>query len=987
MRIDLLGAVAVRYDDGAAATPSAPKRRALLAALAVRLGRLTPTEQLIELVWDGSPPPTARAALQGHIAELRRLLDGRLELATRGAGYLLAGDPDQVDALRFERLCREAGLLLPDPAAPAAARAAARAAADPVAAAPPAGSEPDPALPLLRAALDLWRGPALTDCGSALLRERTAPRLTDLRLRALDRLADGLRRRGRGAELIAELTEAVPAHPTHEQLAVHLLACLDQAGRGAEALEWYDRVAAQLPAAPGPALRAARDRLARTPSPVPGGAVAYADDASSPRTATPSGARAAVAPPRHLTPAQLPRANRRFVGRTGELDHLDGAIAAGRENRPILVTGPAGVGKTSLVQHWAHRVAHRFPDGQLYADLRGFDETEPREAAEVLACFLAALGVAESAMPSTLEDRSRRYRALLSGRRLLVVLDNARSYEQLSPLLPDPPADDAAPDGGPVTVITSRSRLGDLLVQEGAAPLSLDVLTPAEALELLARVLDPARVAAEPQAAAELAERCDRLPLALRLAAARLATRPGWALRDLVTEISDEQARLASLSCAGRGSLGVAATLNLTCRALPAAAVQLFTLLGLHPGAVIDAHTAAVLADVPPVEVRGVLAQLDAAHLIEETAPGLFARHDLVRLYGAQLAAELTCDERLAAMDRMIDHYLAATAAACAGLNTHSVLPTGTPAAAGTAMSAGTPAPAGSAASAVASPSTITSPSTASLPPLATPGQAVDWFRREERAVRGVVLCAEHYERSAAAWQLAHQAGVLYYNANHGRPEWRSTAEAGLRAARACADPAALVRMHADLAVVLIDQREFRAASDHLDQAIALADELGDPVLRHQCRTRLANGLVRAGRQASAIPLMTDIVDRARELTDDRLLAQALNNLANALVIAGTPELALPHADEAVRILTARPEDPKLPLAAHTRAEVLHALGRHNAALAAARHALALGRAQGNLRIESQAHALLATLLHALSRTAEALAEERLADTLPPDAG
>ncbi|WP_224285329.1 BTAD domain-containing putative transcriptional regulator, partial [Streptomyces sp. LS1784] len=191
MHIDLLGPVVVRREDGTAVTPSAPKRRALLSALAVQLNRTVATEELIELVWEGCAPPTARAALQGHVAALRQLLDGPgLELGTRGSGYLLAGEPDRVDVLRFGRLCEQAGVLLPEPATPTE------------------GVSPDPALPLLRAALDLWRGPALADCGSALLRERMLPYLTDLRLRALERLADGLLRAGRGGELAAELAEA-----------------------------------------------------------------------------------------------------------------------------------------------------------------------------------------------------------------------------------------------------------------------------------------------------------------------------------------------------------------------------------------------------------------------------------------------------------------------------------------------------------------------------------------------------------------------------------------------------------------------------------------------------------------------------------------------------------------------------------------------------------------------------------------------------------
>ncbi|MFE9429254.1 BTAD domain-containing putative transcriptional regulator [Kitasatospora sp. NPDC006697] len=875
MRINLLGPITVQTDCGAAVTPSAPKRRALLSALALETGRLVPTHQLLDTVWEGSPPPTARAALHGHIAELRRLLDDRLTLTTRDTGYQLDGDPEQVDALRFERLC-------------AGARAADRG---------------EDALPLLRRALGLWRGPALADCGSSLLRDAVAPRFAELRLRALQQLGEQLCRAGRGAELVEELDAALAADPTREQLAAQLMDCLDQAGRRADALALHQatvrRLQTELGAAESPALKAARERLT---------------------------VRRSV--------SQLPRQNRRFAGRTAELARLDAATADPQpgqaERHPVLVTGPAGVGKTSLVLHWAHGAVDRFPDGRLHADLRGFDETEPRDPAEVLAGFLTALGVSEEQLPATLDERSRRYRDLLAGRRVLVVLDNARDYGQLAPLLP-------AAEDTPVTVITSRNRLGDLLVQAGAVPLPLDVLPPAEALELLRRALDPQRVDAEPVAAAEIADRCDHLPLALRLAAARLAARPDWTLGHLAEEISDEQSRLAALSTAGSGSLGIAATLNLTRRALGSDAGRFFGYLGLHPGAVIDPHAAAVLADVPPVEARMLLAQLDAAHLVEETAPGLFARHDLVRLYSAGLAAELSPAQREAAMERMLGHYLDATAAACAALNTRSVLP-----------ERGAPPPGDT------------------LPALGTPGQAIDWFRREERAVRGLVVCAEQHGRPALAWQLAHQACVLYYNENRRCREWRTTAEAGLRAARGCGDTEALVRMHADLAVVQIEQGDFAAATAQLDRATALAGQLGDRMLLHQCRTRLANGLVRAGEHARAIPLMTGIVADARTVPDPRLLAQALNNLANALVVAGCPDQALEHATEAVRLLAGHPEDPRLIIATQTRAEALHALGRHHAALAAARHALTLGQAQGNPRIEALTRDFIATVRTAL---------------------
>ncbi|MFD8756191.1 BTAD domain-containing putative transcriptional regulator [Kitasatospora sp. NPDC059577] len=889
MHIDLLGPVVVRREDGTALTPSAPKRRALLCALAARLNQTVATEELIELVWEGSAPPTARAALQGHVAALRHLLDGPgLALDTRGAGYLLAGEPDRVDALRFARLCEEAGVLLPGPAAPDGPVAGERA-------------PEDPALPLLRAALDLWRGPALTDCGSVLLRERALPHLTDLRLRALERLAEGLLRVGRGGESAAELAAAADAHPSRQTLTARLVGCLEQAGRHAEARERYERAVARLAGPPGPELRRAGELFGARP-----------------------------APP-----------DRRFVGRGAELARLEEALPAARAGRPILVTGPAGAGKTALVRHWAAGLgAGHFPDGLLRADLRGFDPDGPREPAEVLGEFLTALGVAPEALPTSTAERSRRYRELVAGRRLAVLLDDAAGYEQLVPLLPDPPTADDGP--APVTVVTSRSRLHHLLVREGGIPLPLGALTFDDAAALLARTLGPDRVGDGPDAVgelAELAERCDRMPLALRLAAARLAARPDWSPGDLVRELADEETGLAALSGTGtstaRGPVGLTTALDRSYRTLAPAAARLFTLLGLHPGAVIDTDTAAALADLPPATTRTLLTGLDAVHLLEEATPGRYARRELVRRYAARLAADLSCDERFVALDRLIAHYLDVTADWTAE---------------GAAGGGG--------------------------------GRAAAWFRREESALRAVVVCAEQYGRSTGSWQLAHRIALFYETTGHDLAHWRAVVEAGLSAAHADGDEAAVARLGTDLAVLHVARAAHRTAAEHLDVAVAAADRAGDAVLRHRCRGRVAAALLRAGRYERALPMLTELVAAARAPATLHLLVPSLTGLADALVLAGDPGPALAHADEAVRAAATRSAGGEAVLATHSRARALHALGRRDAALSSARLAVALGRTVGDAVLEARSHGLLADLLCELGRGVEGAEARRRSEAL-----
>ncbi|MCU7825989.1 BTAD domain-containing putative transcriptional regulator [Kitasatospora sp. DSM 101779] len=881
MHIDLLGPVVVRRPDGAVVTPSALKRRALLCALAVNLNRTVSTGELIELVWDGAAPPTALAALQGHVAALRRLLDGPgFALETRGSGYLLAGDPERVDVLRFARLCEETAALPGEPVGPAAAAR---------------GGGP---VPLLRTALDLWRGPALADCGSVRLRERELPHLTGLRLDALERLAENLLRAGRGGEAVARLTEVADAHPSRRTLATMLVRCLQQDGRHLEARERFDRMPVRPAGPPG-----ARPRGTGTP-PV----------------------------------ARPPVPDRHFCGRSLELARLDEALPAARTGRPVLVTGPAGAGKTALVRYWAAQRAGHFPDGILDAALGGFGPAGPREPADVLGGFLTALGVAPDDLPASTAERSRRYRELVAGRRMVVLLDDAASREQILPLLPDPPppgAEGAGPT--PVAVVTSRSRLHRLLVHEGGVPVPLGALTHEDAVTLLAGAWGPDRAEDAP-GVAELIERCERLPLALRLAAARLAARPDWSASALADELADPEAGLTALSGAGSGPAaapaGLVAALDRTHRTLAPPAARLFALLGLHPGEVIDTGAAAALAGTPRTATRTLLAELDAVHLLDEAAPGRYTRRESVRRYAARYAAELGRDERSAALDRLIDHYLDVTAdwtAACAADG--------------------------------------------------GPASIRGAFEKEEGGLRALVLLGERNGPASGTWRLAHRTALLHEETDHDRSHWRTVAEAGLRAARAGNDDAAVARLGTDLAVLHTVRAAHHAAAVQLELAVAAADRAGDEVLRHDCRSRVAAALLRTGQHCRALPMLVHLVEAARTPPTAHLLVPALTGLADALVMAGEPGPALAHADEAVRAATTRSEDAAAVLALHSRARALHALGRREAAISSARLAVALGRTAGVPAAEKRANELLADLLGAIGRGLEGPVPPRRAAT------
>lgn len=589
------------------------KRRAVLALLSLEFGHSVSVERFFEMLWSDEPPTQAKAALQGHVAALRKVLAGTsFRLVTRAPGYLLTGDADQVDLLRFEALT---------------ARALAT------------GDDAESAV-LLQEALDQWTGTALADLPETELRRAFVERLDESRNQAVSAWAERQLRLGAGAVAVPVLEQQVRADSLREQPIALLIRCLHQAGRSAEALTTYHhtriRLDDELGVTPGPALR---DALAAV--------LAYEQDPVPPRP------QAAPTAPPGPAPADtglaLPRQSRGFVGRTVEsrwLDHECGPDRAGFGLAAVV--GPAGVGKSSTVIRWAHSVASGFPDGLLFIDLQGFAPDGPRDPAEVFGQLLRGLGVPEDAIPEDRAARTALYRDRTEGRRLLLILDNAGSADGIADLLPA--------GSSCATVVTSRNTLEGLVVTEGAAMLRLEALSCEDALSLLMRFLTPDRVRAEPEAAKRLIALCDRLPLALRIASAKLASRPGWTLAHLVEELEDEETRLPALDTYGLVSMRTA--LRLTYSRLPPKAGQLLGLLSAHPAAEVDAFSVAALLGTDVAAARHALDSLVAYHLVTESAPNRYSRHSLIRLFGVELLAGHGPEVRRAALVRLLDHYL-----------------------------------------------------------------------------------------------------------------------------------------------------------------------------------------------------------------------------------------------------------------------------------------------------------------------------------------
>ncbi|MEV7188900.1 AfsR/SARP family transcriptional regulator [Kitasatospora sp. NPDC093102] len=838
MRIRLLGPVELRAAQAGFATLAGAQRRAVLALLALRLGHVVSVDGFGELLWGDRPPASARSAVQGHVAALRKVLaDTPFELHTRASGYLLTGPAEEVDALRFEAL---------------AARAEEHA----------GRGDDTEAIALLEEALRLWRGEALADLPDTPVHATAVDQLKRSYTAAVLCWAELRLRGGSGAAAVAALEQNIRRDGLCEEPVALLMRCLHQAGRPADALGAYHqarlRLDRELGIRPGPVLQAALAEV-------------LADDpAGSPTEEPPAAPPAAEAD--LPAPQQLPRQAVELIGRDAELQWLDRACAPGRAtDGPALVVGPAGVGKSALVAAWAHRAAARFPDGRLYADLRGLDPAGPARPEVVLGRFLRALGVPETAVPADRAGRAALYRERTRGRRLLVVLDDAAGAGQLADLLPEGP--------GCAAVVTGRGSLEELVATDAAALLRLAPLPEDDARRLLEHLLTPERVRAEPQDVIELAGLCENLPLALRIAAARLAAHPDWTVSELVAELADESLRLTCLDA--DGATGISPQLRLTHRRISAEAAHLLTLLAVHPGREVDTLAAAALLGTDLAAAHRALGELAAHHLLTGTAPGRYHRTDLVRLFGADLLAAEPEPYRRHARERLLDYYQAALQH-CGGY-----LDPGQEDAAGQEDSA-------------------------TRPPYAVPAAAdirtaLDWFEAEEPAIRALV--GDAATDPDRAWRLALTAGSLYYGASR-FTDWLERADTGLAAAERCGDPAAVAFLHNCRAQALVALERWAESAEAARRAVAATESAHGPAAvsaRIRALATLALVTAMLGDAAEAGRLAASATALAVESGDRRRLVDALVHQGWVGLATGDPEGAQRRSREARELLPASP--------------------------------------------------------------------------------
>lgn len=916
------------------------QERCALAILLLQAGQPVSADRIAELIWADEPPRSPRDVVQTYLSRLRaafKAAGADLRLERRQHAYVLDVDPETVDVHRFERLVAQA-----------------RATADP-------GARGD----LLRSALALWRGPALADLGPGPVRERLGVRLDEARLHALDQrivadLADG-----RHGELLGELTELAARSPLDERLGGHLMLALYRSGRRTDALERFHLVRTRM-----------RDELGLDPG----------EELQRLNTSMIRGDPPRPAPAPSPPVAQLAAAIPDFTGRADLIGRLDALLPPGDAAALTVATiaGTGGVGKTALALWWAHRVAPRFPDGQLFVDLRGFGPGSPMRPIEALAGFLRALGVPADTIPVETDEAAALYRSRLAGRRILVLLDNAASADQVRPLLPG--------DRTCLVLITSRDQLPGLVATHGAHRLMLDLFSEDDALALLRHILGAARVAAEPEAGGRLAHRCGYLPLALRIAAAHLVQEPGLSIGDYVGTLV-EAGPLNALAIEDDPQIAVRAAFATSYARLSPAEQLVFRRLGLVPGTDVGVEAVAALAGLPAAEAGRLLGRLTATHLVEQRSPGRYTLHDLIRLYAAEQATLSDVDaDRAAAVARLLDWYLH-TADAAARLLYPDVLRLDLPAAAG-------PGAAG----------------------FAGHAEALAWLSAERPNLIAAIRHAAAHGPYPLAWLLTDTLRGYFWQSRH-TVDWLDAAHASLAAADREPDPqpSAALRLSLGAANYCLDRGA--QAIDHYTEAAKLSERagwtagqaasagnlgmvfqhlgrLGTAAEYHEQALALKRGNGRAvplanlggvyhdlGQLRRAAECYLEALDLHRQVGSRAGEAIALNNLGEVEYELGRFTEAEPHLVEALAL---QREVGKRYGEAETLchlAGVRHSLGRHAEALADAESALHLALAIGERRIEAAARVIVGTIQLKLADRDAAQAQFRQARAAAQETG
>jgi DNA-binding SARP family transcriptional activator/tetratricopeptide (TPR) repeat protein len=812
----LLGPLIVLHDGAAVPIPKG-KQRAVLATLLLRANQFVSFEELIESLWGTSPPASARVTVQNYVKRLRQVLgdDGRDRIATSPRGYTFAATADEVDAARFSRLVQSA-----HEAAESRRWPQARGHAD--------------------AALSLWRGEPLADVASDLLTRQEVPRLTETRLQAMEIQLNARLQSGAEGAVISDLRSLTHAHPLRESLHGMLMLALQRTGRQGEALAAYQDarrvLIEELGSEPGFELQRLHERiLTADPALIP------AQLTSAAHQSLPPLGRLSAGP----VPRQLPAATRHFTGREHELSALTGLLdsADGHAQGTVVISaigGTAGVGKTALAVQWAHQVSGRFPDGQLYVNLRGYDPDKPVSPEDALAGFLRALGVPGQIIPLELDERASQYRSLVANRRIVTVLDNAWSAEQVRPLLPG--------SSSCVTVVTSRDALSGLAARDGAVRLSLDLLSLPESVDLL-RELIGARVNAEPQAAITLARQCCRLPLALRVTAEIATARPDSTLIDLTRELANEQQKLSLMDAGGDERTAVRTVFSWSYQHLDADCAWMFRLVSLHPGSDFDAGSAAALAETTPQRAARTLAELARGHLLQHGPPGRYSMHDLLRAYARELVEASDGESgQHAALSRLFEYYTQ-TAAILS-----SIFPPRRRQAGECRQPPGTTAPA------------------------TDPAAALAWLDAERASMAAAIVYMSDHGWPDHATHLASTISAYLEHGGH-LADAITIHRHALRAAHVSDDKRAEADRLNDLGVIELWQGRYQPAAKLLGQALALFEKTGD---RFGWATALGHMAVVERRQGSprqAADHQQQVLEVFRQIGDEWGQASTLNRL------------------------------------------------------------------------------------------------------------